>query len=55
MEDNEKQVSQYNESAPADGKRKPGASWKEGETHVLPQNNLVLVRRIDPRYSVNGT
>ncbi|TEB26640.1 MFS general substrate transporter [Coprinellus micaceus] len=40
MEDNEKQV---NESAPVDVKRKPGASWKEGETHVLPQNNLLLV------------
>lgn len=24
-------------------KAKPGASWKEGETHVLPKNNLPLV------------
>lgn len=24
-------------------KAKPGAAWKEGETHVLPKNNLPVV------------
>lgn len=24
-------------------KAKPGASWKDGETHVLPKNNLPVV------------
>jgi len=24
-------------------KAKPGAAWKEGETHVLPENNLPVV------------
>lgn len=44
MEDNEKQVIQQTEASATEQKRKPGASWKEGETHVLPENNLVLVR-----------
>jgi hypothetical protein len=24
-------------------KAKPGAAWKEGETHLLPKNNLPVV------------
>ena len=24
-------------------KAKPGATWKDGETHVLPKNNLPIV------------
>jgi hypothetical protein len=30
--------------APAEEKKaKPGAGWKDSETHVLPKNNLPLV------------
>jgi len=37
------------QSAPAspvhaeEKKAKPGASWKDGETHVLPKNNIPVV------------
>lgn len=46
MEDYEKQANEKTEAVGTEQKRKPGASWKEGETHVLPKNNLVLVRHI---------
>ena len=30
--------------SPAEGRKaKPGAAWKDGETHVLPHNNLPVV------------
>jgi len=38
-----------NQSPPAspvhaeEKKAKPGASWKDGETHVLPKNNIPVV------------
>jgi len=30
-------------SAPAEHKSKPGQSWKQGEEHVLPKNNMPIV------------
>ncbi|KAJ7285974.1 MFS general substrate transporter [Mycena rebaudengoi] len=30
-------------SVPVEGKQAPGASWKAGETHVLPKNRLPIV------------
>ena len=28
---------------PEEKKARPGATWKDGETHVLPKNNLPIV------------
>ena len=42
-------IEEKSQSAPAspthaeEKKAKPGAAWKEGETHVLPKNNLPVV------------
>ena len=30
-------------SHPEEKKARPGATWKDGETHVLPKNNLPIV------------
>jgi hypothetical protein len=39
-----KERPQSSRPSTADGKKaKPGAAWKDGETHVLPHNNLPVV------------